>query len=178
MPDTLAVTDSLSGLGNEGLQCGHIRLIISTVQSNDDEISANLTISHGDKSLSGVRMSFQQLDSEGQFVGRTAVEDTEVHLTVTLGEQVVNFTNLVVFFSSTLVSIGHVLGTRRVDNITEGSIGFRGQRLSNKGMFRERRNGERQLRQVTAFTDTKETEALNTTIYLFPKITRKKLASL
>lgn len=109
-------------------------------------------------------MSLQQLDSQGEFAGRTAVEDTHVDLAVTLREQVADGSNAVVLFSSTLVGTGNDAGGIRVDNITIRSIGFRGQGLGNKAALESGGRDNRQLRDFATFNNTIEAKTLEATI--------------
>lgn len=164
VPDTLAVVDTLLGSSNEGLQSGHIRLVVLAVKSNNDEVTASLAISQGNESLRRVRVSFQQLDSQGELIGRTAVEDTHVDFTVTLGEQVADGSNTVVLFSSTLVGAGNDIGGITVNNITIRSIGFRGQRLGNEATLESSGGDNGQLRDLAALDNTIKAETLEATI--------------
>lgn len=164
VPDTLTVVDTLLGGSNKGLQGRHIRLIVLTVESNNNEVTTSLAISQGNESLRRVRVSLQQLDSEGEFVGRTAVEDTHVDLAVTAREQIADGSDTVVLFSSTLVSAGNNVGGISVDNITVRSIGFRSQRLSNNATLESSGRDNRQLGDLATFNNTIEAKTLNTAI--------------
>lgn len=76
-------------------------------------------------------MSFQQLDSERKLLGGAAMENTKVGLTVAFGEKVVDLSDTVVFFSSTLVGTGNIVTGSSVDDIAIEFISFRSQWFGN-----------------------------------------------
>lgn len=154
MPDALTVVHTLGRLGNEGLESGHIGLIVGTIQSNRHEIAASLAMGHGHEELGGVRMTFQQLDGEGKFGGRAAMEDAHVDLTAAIREEVVDLGHLVILFCGALVrtrDLDRVLG---FDHIAIGRVGFGRQGFGNQDVLGGSQTSPWQHGKSSTFTDT------------------------